>query len=134
MIRPLRQMHRIMWPLVAIAVVVALTAAVRLQHAHGAHHAPDTSSNVDRDSQFSWEWHSDGNQLRLYAVAASNVRASTGVADVYRIDDGMPVYLESLSAFRTGVVVDASRGPLTLRIFDVANDQWLGASVTVPER
>ncbi|MEO0575608.1 MAG: hypothetical protein AAF004_09100 [Pseudomonadota bacterium] len=133
MIRPLRQLHRLIWPALALGIGVALLGAVNLQQhlGHSHRHPPHVPAQT---AQFVWQWHDATGEQQLRAVAATPLRASTGVADVYRMDGDKPVFVASLAAFRDGVTMRPSDTSVRLRVFDVVNNRWLGPAITVSER
>lgn len=138
MIRPLRQLHRIVWPALGVAVAVALLLASQLKQAHPGHAHADAADYDNDSAAFIWQWRLRDGQTILQATPVHPLRASTGVADVYTIDAdaASPAYLASLSAMLDGISmpVRTAEQPVTLRIFDVANNVWLGPAFTVAER
>ncbi|MEL6870629.1 MAG: hypothetical protein AAFO81_12585 [Pseudomonadota bacterium] len=133
MIRPLRQLHRLVWPLIVIAAAFAIAGGMQLAaDSHPEHIDKSVVSTVD---MFDWQWRSRDEGMMLVAIAADERRASTGVADVYVVDaDGEnPIYLNALERVRAGVPWPDDRAQQHVRLFDVVRQQWIGAPIALPE-
>lgn len=121
MIRPLRQLHRFSWPIIAIGCFSILAVAIQSAPANRSDENAPQASNAEGDTvvignaSFVLSLDQQGSNSILIAQPALSNRATTGKVSVTISDGTMQLFVTSLSTLRRGYNLPANLAlPLTL--------------------
>ena len=143
MIRPLRKLHRLIWPVLAIALPLVIVAGihdanqrVRPLHQVAAPSTVSTPADVTiNNAGFRVSAISQDNAAFTSASAIVPLETSTGRVSVFVVDDRnrSPRYIGSLAALRKGLLIDGSSSAdrLALRFYDPVRQRWISDAITV---